>query len=164
MKQVLKNEEIKSKKVRLVMENGSTVIDTNQAIKKAYDEGLDLLCINMGDIPVVKIGDYSKYMYELSKKEKEAKKNQKQVDVKEIRIGDSIEVNDLKTKAKLIDKFLEHKDKVKLTIRYKGRAIAHINEGAKKLDRLASFVTVPYYVEAPAKILGNQVSMTIVAK
>ena len=164
---ILVNEEIKTKEVRLVTDTSSDVISTKEALGKAEEAGLDLICVSMnGNIPVVKILDYSKYLYELKKKEKEAKKKSKatQVETKEIRIGDSIEINDLKTKAKMIDKFLTSKNKVKLTIRYKGRAIAHINEGAKKLENLTDLVTVEFAIENPAKIFGNTVSMTIMPK
>ena len=161
------NNEIKAKEVRLITENGNDVIKTAEAIIMAEDEGLDLICINPNvDVPICKIGDYSKYLYEQKKKEKETKKKSKltQVETKEIRISDSIEINDLKTNAKMIDKFLTSKNKVRLTIHYRGRAITYINEGAKKLENLTNFVSVPFIVDTPSKIMGNQVSMTIAPK
>ena len=161
------NQEIKAKKVLLITEDGNEEMETNKAIVLAEEEGLDLICVNTnGPIPVCKIGDYSKVLYDQKKREKEAKKKQKanQVETKEIRIGDSIEVNDLRIKARQIDKFLSDKNKVKLTIRYRGRAIAHINEGAGKLSKLTDLVSVDYEVEVPAKILGNTVSMTIIPR
>ena len=161
------NNEIKSKKVRLIIGDKNEVIETCEAIKKATDEGLDLICINPNvEIPICKIGNYSKYLYEQKKKEKEAKKKSKltKIETKEIRISDSIEINDLRTKAKMIDKFLTSKNKVKLTIRYRGRAVAYINEGIKKIENLTDLISVPFIVDTSAKIIGNQVSMIIAPK
>lgn len=159
------NEQIKAKTVRLIGEDGNKVIDTKDALKMAEDEDLDLICISMnGDIPVVKIGDYKKFCYDKKKAEKEAKKKVVVSELKEIRIGDSISTNDLKTKAKHIDRFLSNKDKVKLSIRYRGRAVSRINEGAGKLKVLMDMVTVPFAVESDCKIVANCVTTTIVPK
>ena len=161
------NEEIKAKEVRLIMEGKNDVLKLEEALKMAQEEGLDLICINTkSDIPVCKIEDYNKYLYEQKKKEKEMKKKSKMtmVETKEIRISDSIEINDLRTKAKMIDKFLSNKNKVRLVIRYRGRAIAHINEGGKKLENLTNLISVPYQVDTPSKILGNQVLMIVAPK
>lgn len=161
------NEEIKAKEVRLIMEGKNDVLKLEEALKMAKEEDLDLICINTkSDIPVCKIGDYNKYLYEQKKKEKEMKKKSKMtmVETKEIRISDSIEINDLRTKAKMIDKFLSSKNKVRLVIRYRGRAITHINEGGKKLENLTKLISVPYQVDTPSKILGNQVSMIVAPK
>lgn len=156
-------QEISAKEVRLVTEEGNQIIETSKAIEIAEEEGLDLIVVSNGDIPVCKLGDYNKYLYELKKKEKEAKKKNK-VETKEIYISDSIEVHDLKTKAKMIDKFLTNKDKVRLAIRYKGRAIVHINEGGKKLETLTTYISVPFKIDSPSKIMGNQVAMVIAPK
>ncbi len=159
------NNEINSKTVRLIAEGGNKVLNTKDAIKMAEDEGLDLICISTnGDIPVVKIGDYKKFCYEKKKAEKEAKKKTIAPELKEIRIGDSISENDLRTKAKHIDRFLSNKDKVKLSIRYRGRAVSRIHEGAGKLKILMDMVTVPFVVESEAKIVANCVTITISAK
>lgn len=161
------NEEIKVKEVRVVTDGGNEVLKLKDALNKAKEEGLDLICINPNlDIPICKIGDYNKYLYEQKKKDKEKKKKAKmaKVETKEIRISDSIEINDLRTKAKMIDKFLSNKNKVRLVIRYRGRAITHINEGGKKLENLTNLISVPYQVDTPSKILGNQVSMIVAPK
>lgn len=159
------NNEIKSKEIRLITENGNEILKTKDAIKMANAEGLDLICISPNaEIPVCKIGDYSKYLYEQKKKEKENKKKQKQVETKEIKIGDSTEFNDLKTKAKQIDKFLTSGNKVKLSIRYKGRAIRMIAEGPEKLQNLMDLLTVEYIIDAPMKTAGNMVFVTIAKK
>lgn len=159
------NEQIKAKKVRLIEEEGNKVISTRDALKKARDNEMDLICISTsGDIPVVKIGDFKKFCYEKKKAEKEAKKKMVIAELKEIRIGDSISENDLKTKAKHIDRFLSDKDKVKLSIRYRGRAISRINEGASKLKVLMDMISVPYIVESDCKIVANCVTTTIAPK
>lgn len=159
------NNEIKSKEIRLITENGNEILKTKDAIKMAENMELDLICINPNaEVPVCKIGDYSKYLYEQKKREKENKKKQKPIETKEIKIGDSTEINDLKTKAKQIDKFLTSKNKVKLSIRYKGRAVAHINEGPAKLNVLIELITADFIVDSPAKIVGNTVYMIIAPK
>lgn len=159
------NYEIQSKKVRLILEDGNKILSTRDAIHMAETEELDLICISTsGDIPVVKIGDYKKFCYEKKKAEKEAKKKMVIPELKEIRIGDSITTNDLRTKAKHIDRFLNDKDKVKLSIRYRGRAISRINEGAGKLKVLMDMVTVPFVIESEAKIVANCVTTTITPK
>lgn len=159
------NNEIRSKEIRLITENGNEILKTKEAIKMAEKEGLDLICISPNaEIPVCKIGNYSKYLYEQKKKEKENKKKQKQVEIKEIKIGDSTELNDLKTKAKQIDKFLTIGNKVKLSIRYKGRAIRMIAEGPEKLQNLMDLLTVEYIIDAPMKTAGNMVFVTIAKK
>lgn len=162
----MKNEEIKTLEVRLVTDNGNQIMKTNEAIAMAEEQGLDLIVVSNGDIPVCKIYDYSKYLYDQKKKEKETKKKNKaaQIAVKEIYISDSIEVNDLKTKARMIDKFLTNKNKVRIAIRYRGRAITRINEGGKKLEVLTSYVSVPFNIDSPSKIMGNQVAMIIAPK
>lgn len=160
------NTEIKARQVRLIKEDGQNeVLDTIDALKMAQEAELDLICINTnGEIPVVKIGDYKKFCYDKKKAEKEAKRKTFVPDTKEIRIGDSIDTNDLKTKARQIDKFLTNRDKVKLTIRYRGRAISRIKEGPAKLGKLTDLVTEEYVIDVPAKIMGNSVTMTIAPK
>ncbi len=159
------NNEIKSKEIRLITENSNEILTTKDAIKMAENMELDLICINPNaEVPVCKIGDYSKYLYEQKKREKENKKKQKPIETKEIKIGDCTEINDLKTKAKQIDKFLTSKNKVKLSIRYKGRSVVHINEGPAKLNVLIELITADFIVDSPAKIVGNTVYMIIAPK
>lgn len=160
------NNEIKAKEVRLVgdEEKGVRVISTVEAQKLADEQGLDLICIsNHGDIPVVKIGDYNKFIYEKQKKEKENKKKAKlnSQELKEIQISDSIAENDLKTKAKNIDRILKEGDKVKLSIRYKGRMARYVSEGIEKVENLEQLVTYKHKIDKPAKIEGNTVSMVV---
>lgn len=156
---------IKSEKVRLITEQGNKVISTQEAIKEAQDKELDLIILNDSvEIPICKIGDYSKYLYEQKKKEKENKKKNKPIEVKEIKISDSTQTNDLKTKAKLIDKFLINGNKVKLSIRYKGRSIKQIKEGPQKIQNLMDFINKDYIIDTPMKTNNNIVTITICQK
>ena len=159
------NTEIKAKEVRLVTEGeGAVIVKTVDALRDAEEQGLDLICINnSGDIPVVKIGDYNKFLYEKQKKEKENKKRAKMnsQELKEIQISDSIAENDLKIKAKNIDRILKEGDKVKLSIRYKGRMARYVSEGVEKIEELEQLVTFKHKIDKPAKIEGNTVSMVI---
>lgn len=159
------NNEIKAKEIRLITENKNEILSTKKAIKIAEEEGLDLICISPNaEIPVCKIGNYSKYLYEQKKREKENKKKQKPVETKEIQIGDYTEINDLRTKAKMIDKFLKNKNKVKLSIRYKGRAVAHIANGPEKLNDLTKLITGEFVIDCQPKTAGNVVYMIISPK
>ena len=160
------NTEIKAKQVRLVNSEtkGASIVNTVDALRDAEEQGLDLICINgSGDIPVVMIGDYSKYLYEKQKKEKENKKKAKlnSQEIKEIQISDSIAENDLKTKAKNIDRILKEGDKVKLSIRYKGRMARYVSEGVERIEALEQMVTFKHKIDKPAKIEGTTVSMVI---
>lgn len=156
---------IKSEKVRLITEQGNKVISTQEAIKEAQDKELDVIILNDSvEIPICKIGDYSKYLYEQKKKEKENKKKNKPIEVKEIKISDSTQTNDLKTKAKLIDKFLINGNKVKLSIRYKGRSIKQIKEGPQKIQNLMDFINKDYIIDTPMKTNNNIVTITICQK
>ena len=158
------NKEINSKTGRLITEKGNEVINTKEALAMAKEQNLDLFCISQEEIPVVKIGDYSKYLYERKKKEKENKKKQKPVSIKEINISESTELNDLKTKARQIDKFLSSGNKVKLSIKYRGRSIKFINEGPEKLNNLVNLLTEQYSIDSNCKTAGNFVSMVIAPK
>lgn len=150
--------EIKSSVVNVIMEDGKiNQMVTKEAQKLAEEQGLDLILLNnSGDVPVVKIGDYNKYLYEKNKKAKESKKRQK-----EIQISDSIAEHDLEIKAKSVDRLLSEGHKVQLSIRYKGRAITFIKGGIEKLEHLESRVTVNHKIDKAAKISGNQVTMMI---
>lgn len=155
-----------SKNVRLVKGNGEKpeVMDSKKALELAVDMGLDLICKSeSSDMPVVIIEDYGKYMYELGKKEKEIKKKQKQnaQDLKEVQINDGIADNDLKVKAKNIDRILKGRDKVKISIRYKGRAVKLMAGGEEKLRSLLELLTVEYREDTPIKKEGTTVSIIV---
>lgn len=163
------NNEIKSEIVNLVREGekGVTEMKLADAIALAEETGEDVICINdKGDIPVVKIGDYSRFQYEKAKKQKEAKKKARQSaqELKEITIGDAIAEHDLQVKARNIDRLLRDGNKVKLTIRFKGRTIQLIHQGPMRLQQLANLVSVDYKIDKTPKTEGNKVSMVIAPK
>lgn len=159
------NNEITVEKIRLIDGENNNILTTKEALEMAEERGLDLICIsNKGEIPICKIGDYSKYLYEQKKKEKENKKKQKIIETKEIKISESTESNDLKTKAKMIDKFLKNGNKVKLSIKYRGRAARFVEEGPEKLSLLTDLVTENFCVDTPCKIAGNMAFITIAPK
>ena len=120
------NEQIRDKEVRLIGPDGAQlgIVSSREAFAKAQEAGLDLVKIApQAKPPVCKIIDYGKYRYELSRKEKEAKKKQKTIDIKEVRLSPNIDTNDLKTKVNAARKFLSKGDRVKVTLRFRGREI-----------------------------------------
>lgn len=152
------NEAIKFDKVRLITDNTNEIMDTKIALEKAKEIGLDLICINTNsDIPVCKIDNYEKMIYSQKKKQKENQKKSKKIDMKEIKLSESTEVNDLKTKAKLIDKFLAKGHKIKITIVYRGRNIIRINNGIQQMNDFLALITNTYSFDTKAKIIGNTI-------
>ena len=122
------NEQIRDKEVRLISEEGEQlgIVSVKEAMKLAKEANLDLVKIApSAKPPVCKIIDYGKYKYEMTRKEKEARKKQKVTEVKEIRLSPNIDSNDLNTKANMARKFLKKGDKVKVTLRFRGREMAH---------------------------------------
>ena len=157
------NEQIRDKEIRLIGENGEQlgIMSAREAMKYAEEAGLDLVKIApTAKPPVCKIVDYGKYRYELARKEKEAKKKQKVIDIKEVRLSPNIEDNDLNTKVNSARKFLEKGDKVKVTLRFRGREMAHMANSKHILDDFATALSDVAVVEKPAKVEGR--SMTIV--
>lgn len=131
-KELAINEEINAKEVRLISENGEQlgIMTSKKALELASSKNLDLAEISPNaQPPVCKIMDYGKYKYEQARKEKEAKKKQKVVNIKEIRLRPGIDVNDLKTKANQANKFLQKGDKVKVELRFRGRELGHKDIG-----------------------------------
>ena len=123
------NEQIRDKEVRVIGEDGEQlgIMSSREAMKIAEDAGLDLVKIApTAKPPVCKIVDYGKYRYELSRKEKEARKKQRTIEVKEIRLSPNIDTNDLNTKISAARKFLSKGDRVKITLRFRGREMAHM--------------------------------------
>lgn len=161
------NNEIKSSMVNVVTEGekGLRLMKLSEAIELAEKTGEDVVCLNdKADIPVVKIMDYGKFQYEKAKKAKDNKKKARlnAQGVKEIVISDSIAEHDLIIKANNIDRLLREDNKVRLTIRYKGRSVRLINQGPEKLQALVSHLTYPYRIESTPKIEGNRVTMCVV--
>ncbi len=161
------NEEIRDKEVRLIGANGEQlgVMSAEAALKLAYDANLDLAKIApTANPPVCKILDYGKYVYEQAKKEKEARKNQHVVDVKEIRLSVNIDTNDFNTKVKSAQKFLKGGDKVKVSVRFRGREMAHTEHGREMLAKFAEACEEYGVVEKSAKQEGRNLFLFMAAK
>ena len=156
------NEGIVSSQVRLIRSSGENagVTDTGEAIQQAFAEGLDLVEISPNsNPPVAKIMDYGKYKYQAQKKKSEARKKQSVIVVKEIKIRPSIEEHDYQVKMRAINRFIGDGDKVKVTLRFRGREMAHQELGAKILDRVQEDLEGIAKVEQFPKMEGRQVTM-----
>ena len=140
-------------------------MSAKDAFFKAQELELDLVKISPNaKPPVCKIIDYGKYRYELARKEKEAKKKQKIVEVKEIRLSPNIEENDLNTKMNNARKFLTKGNKVKITLRFRGREMAHMQASKHILDDIATALADVAVVEKPSKVEGRSISMILAEK
>jgi len=165
--QHLVNEAIRAQEVRLIGPNGNQlgIKSLQEALKMAQELDLDLVNVApQAKPPVCRILDYGKFRYEQSKKEKEARKKQKVIQIKEIRLSPAIEENDVKTKLKSVRKFLQKGDKVKLTIRFRGREITHKDLGRKILYRMADEVNDCSEIERQPKLEGKQMIMILSPK
>ena len=161
------NEQIRDKEVRVIGENGDQlgIMSAKEALKLAEAAELDLVKIApTAKPPVCKIIDYGKYRYEQARKEKEAKKKQKTVDVKEVRLSPNIDKNDLNTKVNSAKKFIQKGDKVKVTLRFRGREMAHMATSKHILDDFADMMKDVATVEKPAKLEGRSISMVLTEK
>jgi translation initiation factor IF-3 len=161
------NEQIRDKEVRVIGEDGEQlgVMPTKEAQKLADDAGLDLVKIApTAKPPVCKIVDYGKYRYEQARKEKEAKKKQKTVEVKEIRLSPNIDTNDLNTKMNAARKFLSKGDKVKVTLRFRGREMAHMASSKHILDDFAENLSDVATLEKAPKVEGRSMTMFLAEK
>ncbi len=153
--------------MRLVDADGTVlgVVPIDEALRKAEDRGLDLVEVAAkGDPPVCKILDYGKYKYENQKKKNEARKKQKTIDVKEIKMRPGIDVHDYDVKMRAVRKFLGEGDKVKVTMRFRGREMAHQDLGLKLLNRVRDEVDELAKVELMPKMEGRQMIMVIAPK
>ena len=156
------NEEIRDKEIRLIGADGAQlgIVSAAEANAMAEEQGMDLVKISPNAVPpVCKIMDYSKFCYDQKKREKDAKKNQKVVEVKEIRMSPSIDTNDFNTKVKAAQKFLSGGDKVKASIRFRGRELAHTNIGLDVLNRFGEACANVGVVEKAPKLEGRQMLM-----
>lgn len=161
------NEQIKDKEVRLIGQDGEQlgIMPTREAMKLAHEAELDLVKIAPGaKPPVCKIIDYGKYRYELIRKEKEAKKKQKTVEIKEIRLSPNIEANDLNTKINAAKKFISKGNKVKITLRFRGREMAHMQSSKHILDDFARELEEIATVEKAPKLEGRSMSIVLTEK
>ena len=161
------NEQIRDKEVRLIGPDGAQlgIVSSREAFAKAQEAGLDLVKIApQAKPPVSKITYFVKYLYELFRKEKEAKKKQKTIDIKEVRLSPNIDTNDLKTKVNAARKFLSKGDRVKVTLRFRGREMAHMSSSKHVLDDFAELLTDIAVVEKAPKIEGRSMTMFLSEK
>ncbi len=161
------NEQIRDREVRLIGVNGEQlgIMSSREAMKLAEEAELDLVKIApTAKPPVCKIIDYGKYRYELARKEKEAKKKQKVVEIKEIRMSPNIESNDLNTKMNAAKKFLEKGNKVKVTLRFRGREMTHMQSSKHMLDDFAESLADVAVIEKAPKVEGRSISMVLTEK
>ncbi len=166
-KEVLINESIKAKEVRVIDTDGSQlgILPIKQALAAAAEKDLDLVNISPNAVPpVCKIMNYGKYRFDQAKREKEARKNQKVVEVKEIRLGLSIDTHDFETKGNHAIRFLKDGDKVKVSIRFRGREFGHPEIGLEIMQRFAEFCSEFASVEKPAKMEGRNMLMFLAPK
>ena len=161
------NGQIRDKEVRVISEDGEQlgIMSSKDAMKLAREAELDLVKIApKAQPPVCKIIDYGKYKYELARKEKEAKKKQKTVEVKEVRLSPNIDTNDLNTKMNNAKKFITKGNKVKVTLRFRGREMAHMQQSKHILDDFAAMLEDVATIEKPAKMEGRNMSMVLTVK
>jgi len=159
------NEEIATPKVRVINIDGEQlgILSIDEALRKAYDQDLDLVEVAAtADPPVCRIMDYDKYRYELSKKQKEAKKKQTVVETKEIKFRPKTEEHDLNFKIKQVKKFLEQKNKVKITMRFRGREIVYAQTiGLEAMKRIADMLRDDCVVQQEPVMEGRQLVMLV---
>ncbi|MEH7332588.1 translation initiation factor IF-3 [Neobacillus drentensis] len=155
------NEAIQSKEVRLVSESGQQVLPTVQALNMASELGLDLIQISASDPPVCKILDSGKYKFELQKKEKQSKQNQQTIETKEIRMSITIGENDFQTKVKSAISFLTKGYHVKVSVRFRGREITHIEIGEELLANFCQQVNHLVNSKTNASLQGRILSILL---
>ena len=161
------NEQIRDREVRVVSESGEQlgIMSAKEAMKLAQEAELDLVKIApTAKPPVCKIIDYGKYRYEQARKEKETKKKQRTVEVKEVRLSPNIDTNDMNTKMNNAKKFILKGNKVKVTLRFRGREMAHMQQSKHILDDFADMLKDVAVVEKPAKLEGRSLSMVLTEK
>ena len=161
------NEQIRDKEVRLIDENGEQlgIFSSKDAQRMADEKKLDLVKIApLAKPPVCRIMDYGKYRFDQAKKEKDARKKQKTVDVKELRLSPSIDTHDVQVKVKKAVEFLKDGDKVKVSIRFRGREIGHSQTSVVILEKFADDVSEYGIVDKPAKMEGRSMVMFLAPK
>ena len=161
------NEQIRDREVRLIGENGEQlgIMSAKDALKLAKEAELDLVKVApQAKPPVCKIIDYGKFRYEMARKEKEAKKKQKIVEIKEIRFTPNIDVNDLNTKTNAARKFLEKGNKVKVSLRFRGREMAHMQESRHILEEFAGSLEDIAVIDKPIKQEGRNLTIFLSVK
>ena len=156
------NEGIREKEIRLVGEEESGIVSTSYALKIAMERGVDLVIISPTTVPpVCRIMDYRKSLYEQAKKQKDNKKSQKVITIKEIRLSPTIDDHDVEIKANNAIKFLSNDNKVKVSIRFKGRQNQYTSIGTKVFDIFVSKIGEAGIIERPARLEGNNMIMIL---
>ncbi len=161
------NDEIRDKEVRVINSDGSQLglMSASKALQIAESQNMDLVKIApQAKPPVCKVMDYGKYRFEQAKREKEAKKNQRVIDVKEIRLSLNIDTHDFNTKVNQATKFIKSGDKVKVSIKFRGREMGHPEIGKDNMDRFALAMQEIAVVEKPAKLEGRNMIMFLAPK
>ncbi len=161
------NEQIRDREVRVIGEDGQQlgVMSCRDAMKLAEEAGVDLVKIApTAKPPVCRIVDYGKFRYEQTRKEKDAKKKQKTTEVKELRLSPNIDTNDLNTKVNAARKFLSKGDKVKITLRFRGREMAHMNNSKHILDDFAQALADIAVIDRAPKVEGRSMTMFLTQK
>ena len=161
------NEEIRDKELRLIGNEGEQlgIMSADEALKIADEQGLDLVKISPQAVPpVCKLMDYGKYRFEQGKREKEARKNQHVVEIKEIRMSPGIDTGDFNVKLKNAQKFLTDGNRVKVSVRFRGREMAHTEIGKRLLDQFAEQCAEVSSVDKGAKLEGRNMSMFLSPK
>ena len=161
------NEQIRDREIRLIGEDGEQlgIMSARDAMKLAREANLDLVKIApTAKPPVCKIIDYGKYRYEQARREKEARKKQKTIEVKEVRLSPNIDTNDLNTKVNQARKFVSSGNKVKVAVRFRGRELAHTAVGKTILEDFAQKLSDIAVIDKPAKLEGKSMVMFLVAK
>lgn len=160
------NEQIRANEVEVIGTNGERLgkMKIQDAMEKAYDEDMDLVLVAPNaNPPVCKILDYSKYKFEMAKKEKEARKNQKVVELKEIRLSATIDEHDLETKAKNANKFLKSGNKVKVSLKFKGREVRFVEKGKETILKFVSMLEEGQIDKEP-KLEGRFLNVIVLPK
>ncbi|HYZ22468.1 MAG TPA: translation initiation factor IF-3 [Rhodopila sp.] len=158
------NEEIRIPQVRLIDQDGEMigVMSSREALQRAYSVGLDLVEISPNaDPPVCKVLDFGKFKYEQQKKRNEAKKKQKVIEIKEIKVRPNIDENDYQVKMRAMKSFIEEGDKVKVTLRFRGREMAHQDIGVRVLERIRSEMDGMSKVEQMPRMENRQMVMVL---
>jgi translation initiation factor IF-3 len=161
------NDQIDVAQIRLIDQDGGMVgvVTLHKALQLAYDAGLDLVEISPGaDPPVCKLLDIGKYKYEQQKKQNEARKKQKVIEIKEIKMRPGIDDHDYDVKKRAMIRFLEEGDKVKITLRFRGREMVHSELGARVLDRVRADLAEVAKVEMSPRMEGRQMTMVVAPK
>ncbi|MBR0147129.1 MAG: translation initiation factor IF-3 [Eubacterium sp.] len=161
------NEQIRDKEVRVIGAEGGQlgVMSVKEALQIAEEEGMDLVRVSPNaKPPVCKIIDYGKFRYEMARKEKDAKKKQRIVEIKEVRLSPNIDDNDLNTKVGQARKFLEKGNRVKVTLRFRGRELAYVNQSKRILDDFAEKLSDISQIDKPAKFEGRSMTMFLTEK